>query len=102
MTTSCSGRSRRRSARWTGRCTTRCPRRSRSARCAPGWSGPGFRTKSVVVETTLLDPRQVTKEDLAALYRQRWQVELDLRSLKVTLGMDVLRCKAPEMVRAGR
>ena len=37
---------------------------------------PGFRTKSVVVVTTLLDPRQATKEDLAALYRARWNAEM--------------------------
>lgn len=58
----------------------------------------GFRTKCLVVVTTLLDPA-VTAADLAELYRARWHAELDLRSLKVTLGMDVLRCKTPAMVR---
>src|SRR5262249_35301248 len=43
---------------------------------------PGFRTRSIVVVTTLLDPEQTTKEDLAALYRARWNVELDLRAIK--------------------
>lgn len=60
---------------------------------------PGFRTETVVVVTTLLDADAYTVEDLADLYRARWHAELDLRSLKVTLGMDVLRCKSPEMVR---
>src|SRR5262245_15566005 len=60
---------------------------------------PGFRTRSVVVVTTLLDPRQVTKEDLAALYRARWNVELDLRSIKAAMQMRELRCKTPELVR---
>jgi Transposase DDE domain len=60
---------------------------------------PGFRTKSVVVVTTLLDPRQVTKEELAALYRARWNNELDLRSLKSTMQMGELRGKTPESVR---
>src|SRR5690349_5733660 len=60
---------------------------------------PGFRTRSVVVVTTLLDPGQASKEELASLYRARWNNELDLRSIKVTLGMDMLRCKAPELVR---
>jgi hypothetical protein len=60
---------------------------------------PGFRTKVVVVVTTLLDADVVAARDLAELYRARWHAELDLRSLKVTLGMDVLRCKSPEMVR---
>ena len=58
----------------------------------------GFRTRRLVVVTTLLDPT-VTAADLAGLYRARWHAELDLRSLKVTLGLDVLRCKTPAMVR---
>jgi hypothetical protein len=60
---------------------------------------PGFRTKSLVVVTTLLDARCVTREDLAGLYRTRWHAELDLRSIKQTMQMDVLRCRTPEMVR---
>lgn len=60
---------------------------------------PGFRTKSVVVVTTLLDPQAYRARELADLYRQRWHAELDLRSLKATLGMDVLRCQTPAMVR---
>src|SRR3954452_16501551 len=60
---------------------------------------PGFRTRSVVVVTTLLDPAQASKEELASLYRARWNNELDLRSIKVVLQMDVLRCKTPELVR---
>jgi hypothetical protein len=60
---------------------------------------PGFRTKSIVVVTTLLDPRQTTKEDLAELYRARWNAELDLRSIKSTMPMRELRCKTPESVR---
>ncbi len=60
---------------------------------------PGFRVKSLVVVTTLLDHVRYTKNDLARLYRQRWHGEVDLRSLKSTLQMDVLRCKTPEMVR---
>src|SRR6516162_9864635 len=59
----------------------------------------GFRTKAIVVVTTLLDPRQATKEDLAALYRARWNAELDLRSIKSTIQMRELRCKTPESVR---
>jgi Transposase DDE domain len=60
---------------------------------------PGFRTRSIVVVTTLLDPRQTTKEDLATLYRARWHNELDLRSLKSAMQMRELRCKTPELVR---
>lgn len=60
---------------------------------------PGFRTKSLVVVTTLLDAQTVTRAELAGLYRARWHAELDLRSIKQTMQMDVLRCQAPEMVR---
>src|SRR4051812_25124638 len=60
---------------------------------------PGFRTRSIVVVTTLLDPAQASREELAELYRARWNNELDLRSIKVTLQMDRLRCKSPELVR---
>src|SRR5215813_6919892 len=60
---------------------------------------PGFRTRSLVVVTTLLDPRPTTKEDLATLYRARWHNELDLRSLKSAMQMRELRCKTPELVR---
>ena len=49
--------------------------------------------------TTLLDSEEFAKSDLADLYRARWSQELDLRSIKITLQMDVLRCKSPELVR---
>jgi hypothetical protein len=60
---------------------------------------PGFRTRSIVVVTTLLDPGQASKEELASLYRARWNNELDLRSLKSAMPMSELRCKRPELVR---
>jgi putative transposase len=60
---------------------------------------PGFRTESLVVVTTLTDAEEYTKDDIAELYHQRWLVELDIRAIKVTLGMDVLRCQSAEMVR---
>lgn len=59
---------------------------------------PGFRSRLIVVASTLLDPEQFSKEDLAELYRARWNNELDLRSIKCTLQMDQLRCKTPEQV----
>ena len=59
---------------------------------------PGFRVERFVVVTTLTDAREYTNDDVAELYHQRWLVELDIRALKVTLGMDVLRCKTPQMV----
>jgi putative transposase len=60
---------------------------------------PGFRTKSLTVVTTLADAGEYNQDDIAELYRRRWVAELDIRSIKITLGMDVLRCKTPEMVR---
>jgi IS4 transposase len=59
----------------------------------------GFRTRVYVIATTLLDAEAYPAEALAELYRMRWQAELFLRSLKVVLGMDVLRCLSPDMVR---
>lgn len=59
----------------------------------------GFRSKVIIVVTTLLDPEEFPKEDLAELYRARWNAEIDLRSLKTTMQMEVLRCKTPELVR---
>ena len=60
---------------------------------------PGFRSRTIIVVTTLLDAEEITKDDLAELYRARWNAELDLRSLKQTMQMDILRCKTPELVR---
>jgi hypothetical protein len=50
-----------------------------------------------VLVTTLLDHRKVSKDDLSELYARRWNVELDLRNLKTTTGMDVLSCQTPQM-----
>lgn len=60
---------------------------------------PGFRCHSLLIATTLLDHEAYTRDDLGQLYRARWHAELDLRSLKQTLQMDILRCKTPELVR---
>ena len=60
---------------------------------------PGFRTKEIIVVTTLTDAQRYPKDAVAGLFRQRWHVELDLRNIKVTLHMDDLRGRTPEMVR---
>jgi len=62
-------------------------------------SQPGFRIESLVVVTTLMDAATYTKADITELYHRRWLVELDIRTIKCTMDMDVLRCKTPEMVR---
>ncbi|MGA7978966.1 MAG: IS4 family transposase [Chromatiaceae bacterium] len=50
-----------------------------------------------ILVTTFLCPKETPKGVIKALYRQRWHVELDLRNIKTTLGMEQLRCKTPEM-----
>jgi hypothetical protein len=59
----------------------------------------GFRTDSRIIVTTFLDPKAVSKNDLDQLYSCRWWVELDLRAIKTTLQMDILRGKTPAMIR---
>ena len=48
--------------------------------------------------SSMLEPKTVCKQGLFELYGYRWHVELDLRNIKTTLGMQVLRCRTPEMV----
>ncbi|MGZ8943719.1 MAG: IS4 family transposase [Methylobacter sp.] len=50
-----------------------------------------------VLITTLTCPNAFAKESLKALYKRRWQVELDIRNIKTTMGMETLSCKTPEM-----
>jgi hypothetical protein len=59
----------------------------------------GFRTKELVVVTTLLDAEEYPADEIAELYRRRWHAELNLRSLKTVLQMDHLRCKTPHRAR---
>jgi len=59
----------------------------------------GFRTKSLVVITTLLSPAGYAATEIADLYRRRWDAELNLRSIKTVLQMDHLRCQTPHRVR---
>lgn len=59
---------------------------------------PGFRVKEVTLATTPLDGAAYPAGALAELYGSRWAVETDLRHLKQTMRMDVLRCKTAEGV----
>ena len=59
----------------------------------------GCRVESLVVVTTLTDADQYTPDDIAELYGCRWLAELDIRAIKISMGMDILRCKTPSMVR---
>lgn len=56
-----------------------------------------FKAGGKIMVTTFLCPKQTPKAVLKALYRCRWNVELDLRNIKTTLGMETLRCKTPQM-----
>jgi hypothetical protein len=60
---------------------------------------PGFRPRTIIVVTTLLDGEVYSAEDLIELFGLRWHCELDLRSIKQALGMVRLKCKTPDMVR---
>src|SRR5262249_45316176 len=57
------------------------------------------RVRKLVVVTTLLEPRTYPAKELGDLFRQRWHAELDLRSLKTHMHMEMLRTKSPELVR---
>mgnify|MGYP001496437378 CR=1 FL=1 len=69
-------------------------RELRARRTVKGW-----RTREVVIATTLLDGETYSKEALAALYVRRWEVELDFRHIKTTLGMETLSTQSPQSVR---
>jgi hypothetical protein len=59
---------------------------------------PGYRSKTITIATTLTDPDEYSKEDIAQLYGFRWNSELDIRSIKIALNLSHVRCKSPEMV----
>lgn len=59
----------------------------------------GFRVSTFYIITTLLDAENYPATEIADLYYQRWDVELFFRDIKTTMGMDILRCKTPSMVR---
>jgi hypothetical protein len=59
---------------------------------------PGYRPTSVTLVTTLLDPRKYPAQEIAQLYARRWKIELWFRDIKTSMGMEVLRCKSPQML----
>jgi len=60
---------------------------------------PGFRSQTLWLVTSLVDSKAFALSKIRELYRDRWQVELRLRDIKTTMGMDILRGKSPAMVR---
>ena len=59
----------------------------------------GFRDSKFVVVTSLLNSQIYPADEIAALYRKRWLAELDIRTIKSTMGFDILRGQTPEMLR---
>jgi hypothetical protein len=62
------------------------------------WHCRGYRSESVTLVTTLLDPQKYPAEQIARLYARRWKIELWFRDIKTSMSMEVLRCKSPQMV----
>jgi hypothetical protein len=60
---------------------------------------PGCRVRELVAVTTLVDAATYTIDDITDLYHQRWHAEIDLRSIKTQMKMEILRCRTPAMVR---
>jgi hypothetical protein len=59
---------------------------------------PGFRTRHLLIVTTLLDKRLYPRDTFAEIYRRRWLAELFLRDIKTQMGMEILKCKSPAMI----
>lgn len=59
---------------------------------------PGSRVREVILVTTLLDPAEFPAADIARLFKKRWQIEVNLRDLKITLGLDVLKGRSLDVV----
>ena len=55
------------------------------------------RVQQFKVITTILTP-SIDGQQIGALYEHRWEGEVDIRSIKCTMQMDILRCKTPDMV----
>jgi hypothetical protein len=58
----------------------------------------GYRVRGLQILTTLMDGQAYPSKEVAMLYSQRWQVELDIRAIKSSMGMNDLRCLTPQMV----
>ena len=58
-----------------------------------------IKTEKRVIVITLVDEIRFTRAEISTLYRKRWHVELDFRSIKTLMKMEVLRCKSPDIVR---
>jgi hypothetical protein len=57
----------------------------------------GFPSRRITLVTSLVDPKLYPAQELIGLYARRWRLELCLRDLKTTMGMEQLRCQTPDM-----
>jgi hypothetical protein len=57
----------------------------------------GYRARRITLVTSLLDAKLYPAQQLIGLYARRWRLELCLRDLKTTLGLEMLRCQTPDM-----
>lgn len=62
-------------------------------------SNDGYKSKPVIIYTTLLDSDKYPKEDIIEMYRRRWEMELRLRDIKTTMKLEMLSCKTPARCR---
>ena len=51
--------------------------------------------RKIILVTTLLDPVEHPIEELSTLYMERWDIELRLRDVKTTMGMEMVRARTP-------
>jgi len=58
-----------------------------------------FRSGGLNCITTLIDAKRYPKKELSTLYKERWKIEVDFRSIKTHMGMEMLHCKTSEMVK---
>jgi len=61
--------------------------------CRYSITAPGFRTQEITLVTTLVDPISFPQESLSDIYLIRWRIEVNFRDLKITMGLDILKCK---------
>ena len=59
----------------------------------------GFRSKKYTIATTMVETKVYSRDWITSIYRSRWLVELDIRSIKCSLDMDIIRAKTPAMVK---
>jgi len=57
-----------------------------------------LRVGEKILITTMMCPKKDKSKTIKELYKERWNIEVDFRNIKITLGLDTLKCKTPKMV----